>query len=46
MPVIRSFFNTRDLYFRCGAHTESDWSWRDLFQIVRSRENHKKGLKN
>jgi len=25
MPVILSFFNTRDLYFRCAAHTRSNW---------------------
>jgi len=46
MPVILSFLNTRDLYFKCAAHTKSNWWWRDLFQIVRSRENHKKGLED
>jgi len=25
MPVILSFFNTRDLYFRCAAYTQSNW---------------------
>jgi len=24
-PIIRSFFNTRGLYFRCGARTQSNW---------------------
>ena len=37
MPVILNFFNTRDLY------SETD---RDVFQIVRSSENHKKKLKD
>jgi len=41
MPVILNFFNTRDLHSRCAAHTQSNWWWCDLFQIVRSRENHK-----
>jgi len=41
MPVILSFFNTRDLYCRCAAHAQSNWWWRDLFQIIRSKENHK-----
>jgi len=36
----------RDLHSRCGAHTQSNWQWRYFFQIVRSRENHKKGLKD
>jgi len=31
---------------RCAIHTQSNWQWRDLFQIMRSRENHKKGLKD
>ena len=46
MPVISTFFNTRDLYSRCAAHTQPNWQWRDLFQIVRLRENHKKGLED
>jgi len=25
MPVILSFFNTRDLCSRCAAHTQSNW---------------------
>jgi len=25
MPVILSFFNTMDLYFRCAAHTQPNW---------------------
>jgi len=25
MPVILTFFNTRDLYSRCAAHTQSNW---------------------
>jgi len=25
MPVILSLFNTRDLHFRYGAHTQSNW---------------------
>jgi len=25
MPVILSFLNTRDLHFRCAAHTQSNW---------------------
>jgi len=25
MPVIFTFFNTRDLYSRCAAHTQSNW---------------------
>jgi len=25
MPVILSFFNTRDLYCRCASHTQSNW---------------------
>jgi len=32
-------------YTRCAAETQPNWQWRDIFQIVRSRENHKKGLK-
>jgi len=28
------------LYSRCATHTQSNWQWRDLFQIVRSRKNH------
>ena len=44
MPVILTFFNTRDLYSRCVAHTQSNCWWCEFFQIVRSRENHKKGL--
>jgi len=35
MPVILSFFITRGFYARCAAHHT------DLFQIMRSRENHK-----
>jgi len=27
---------------KCAAHTLSNWTRRDIFQIVRSRENHKK----
>jgi len=46
MPVILIFLNTRDLCSRCAAHTQPNWWWRDLFQIVPSRENHKKGLKD
>jgi len=23
--VIFTFFNTKDLYFRCAAHTQSNW---------------------
>jgi len=46
MPVIVSFFITsRDLYSRCAAHTQSNWYWRDLFHIVRSREITKKDWK-
>jgi len=45
MPVILTFFNARDSYSRCAAHSQSSW-WRIFFQIVRSRENHKKGLKD
>jgi len=37
-----AFFNTMDLHSRCAAHTQSNWWWCGLFQIVRSRENHKK----
>jgi len=25
IPVILTFFNTRDLYSRCAAHTQSNW---------------------
>jgi len=25
MPVIRAFFNTRDLHSRCAAHTQPNW---------------------
>jgi len=25
IPVILSFLNTRDLYCRCAAHTQSNW---------------------
>jgi len=25
MPVILTFFNTRDLYSRCAEHTQSNW---------------------
>jgi len=25
MPVILTFFNTRDLCSRCAAHTQSSW---------------------
>jgi len=25
MPVILSFFSTRDLYSRCTTHTQSTW---------------------
>jgi len=25
MPVILTFFNTRDLYTKCAAHTQ--WNW-------------------
>jgi len=25
MPVILSFFNARDLYSKCAAHTQSNW---------------------
>jgi len=25
MPVIISFFITRDLYSKCAAHTQSNW---------------------
>jgi len=25
MPVILTFFNTKDLYCRCAAHTQSSW---------------------
>jgi len=25
MPVIFSFFNTRGIYCRCAAHTQSNW---------------------
>jgi len=25
MPVILTFFNTRDLYFSCAAHAQSNW---------------------
>jgi len=25
MPVSLSFFNTRGLYFRCAARTQSNW---------------------
>jgi len=25
MPVIRTFFNTRDLYSRCATHTQPNW---------------------
>jgi len=25
MPVISTFFNTRDLYSSCAAHTQSNW---------------------
>jgi len=25
MLVIFTFFNTRDLYSRCSAHTQSNW---------------------
>ena len=43
MPVILTFFNTRDLYSRVlRTPTGSD----DFFQIMRSTENHKKGLKD
>jgi len=44
MPVILNFFDTRDLHSRCAAHTHSNWWWCDLFQIVRSREIHKKSI--
>jgi len=44
MPVIVTFFNNRDLYSRFAAHTQPNWQWRGLFQIVRPRENHKKRL--
>jgi len=27
---------------RCAVHILSNWTKRDIFQIVRSRENHKK----
>jgi len=46
MPVLFTVFNTRDLYSRCVAHIQSNWQWRDLFQSVRSRKNHKKGLED
>jgi len=38
MPVILSFFNTRDLHFRRAAHNQSNSQWRHCFQIVWSRE--------
>jgi len=44
MSVILNFFNTKDLYSGCAPHTQSNWYWRDLFQIVQSSENCKKGL--
>jgi len=25
MPVILTLFNTKDLYSRCAAHTQSNW---------------------
>jgi len=25
IPVILTFFNTRDMYSRCAAHTQSTW---------------------
>jgi len=30
---------------RCAAHTLWNWTWRFIFQIVRSRESHKKARK-
>ena len=30
----------------CATHSQSNWWWRDFFQIVRCRERHKKGLKD
>jgi len=30
----------------CAAHTQSNWYWRDFLQIMQSRENHRKGLKD
>jgi len=38
----------RDVYSGCAgckAHTRWNWRWRCIFQIVRSRENHKKARK-
>jgi len=45
MPVILTFFSTRDLYSRCAIHTQSNWLLRDFFQMVQSRENGKIRLK-
>jgi len=25
MPVILTLLNTRDLYYRCAAHTQTNW---------------------
>jgi len=25
MPVIPTFFNTKDICYRCAAHTQSSW---------------------
>ena len=48
MPIglILTFFNTRDLNSGSVARTPSNWQWLDSFEIVQSRENRKKILKD
>jgi len=44
MPVILRFFIARVFYSRYTAHAQSNWQWRDLLQIGRPWENHKKRI--
>jgi len=49
LSIVNSIFvPPRSVYSgcaRCAAHTLWNWSLHDIFQIVRSRENHKKAGK-